>query len=191
VRAANAQVGIAQTNFFPQIGLTAMLGRLSVPLQDISDGSGNLWSLATIANGPIYQAGALRAQKRQAIAVWQQSRLAYEQAALSAFRDVSGALITRQKLEEIRVEQMRAVHAYEEAVAVSQQRYTYGKSSYFEVLEAQQQLFPAENALSQTELARRVVIVQLYEALGGGWKIKDAEWNGPAAPSPAQPAAQK
>jgi len=56
------------------------------------------------------------------------------------------------------------------------QRYMAGKSGYFEVLEAQQQLVPAENALALTELDRRLVIVQLYQALGGGWNLTDAQW---------------
>ena len=81
---------------------------------------------------------------------------------------------------------MEAVRAYQEAADVALQRYNAGKSSYFEVLDAQLQLFPAENALAQTELDRRLAIVQLYEALGGGWKLTDAEWPGPgtAAPKP-------
>ena len=106
---------------------------------------------------------------------------------MNAFRDVSNALITRQQLEAIRVEQARAVDAYRDAVAVSTQRYQAGKSSYFEVLEAEQELYPAENALAQTELNRRVVIVQLYQALGGGWNLKTPEWSGPQAVAPAAP----
>jgi len=66
-------------------------------------------------------------------------------------------------------EQERAVRAYEKSVTVSLQRYRAGKASYFEVLEAQQQLLPAEYALAQTRLNQLVVVVQLYEALGGGW----------------------
>jgi multidrug efflux system outer membrane protein len=68
------------------------------------------------------------------------------------------------------------VAAYQAAVEVATQRYMAGKSSYYEVLEAQQALFPAENALAQTEMDRRVVIVQLYQALGGGWKLRNEEW---------------
>ena len=82
---------------------------------------------------------------------------------------------------------MEAVKAFQTAVEVSQQRYLAGKSGYFEVLEAQQQLVPAENALAQTELDRRLVIVQLYHALGGGWHLSDADWGGP--PPGAPPAA--
>jgi outer membrane protein, multidrug efflux system len=179
VRAASAQIGVATANFFPQLGLTALLGQASTPLNMITSGQANVWSLAANFAGPIYQGGALRAQKRQAVAFWEQSKFQYEQAALNAFSDVSGALISRQKYEAIRIEQARSVSAYQEAVKISLQRYQAGKASYFEVLDAQLQLYPEETALAQTELNRRVVVVQLYDALGGGWNLSDADWQQP------------
>lgn len=184
VRAANAQIGIATAAFFPRIGLTALFGRMSSPLEDFLSGRNNVWSVAANAAGPIWEGRGLRAQKRQAVAVWEQTRIEYEQTVLAAFRDVSNALITREKLEAVRQHQMEAVRAYQAAVEVSTQRYMAGKSGYFEVLEAQQQLVPAENALAQTERDRRLVIVQLYQALGGGWHLNDAGWSGPSAGTP-------
>ena len=176
VRAANAQVGVAIANFFPQFGLTALLGQASTPLSKITAGSANVWSVAANFTGPIYEGGALRAQKRQAVAFWEQTKLQYEQTALNAFTDVSNALISRQKFEAIRAEQARSVAAYQEAVTVSLQRYTAGKASYFEVLDAQIQLYPEQNSLAQTEINRRLVVVQLYLALGGGWNLTDSDW---------------
>ena len=176
VRAANAQVGVATANFFPQFGLTALLGQASTPLSRITAGSANVWSVAANFTGPIYEGGALRAQKRQSVAFWEQTKLQYEQTALNAFTDVSNALISRQKFEAIRVEQARSVAAYQEAVAVALQRYTAGKASYFEVLDAQIQLYPEQNSLAQTEINRRLVVVQLYLALGGGWNLTDSDW---------------
>jgi outer membrane protein, multidrug efflux system len=192
VRAANAQVGVAIANFFPQIGLTALLGQASTPLSQITAGSANVWSIAANLAGPIYTGGALTAQKRQAVAAWQQAKLQYEETALNAFTDVSNALISRQKYELIRVEQARSVAAYQEAVTVSLQRYTAGKANYFEVLDAQQQLYPEQNSLAQTEINRRLVIVQLYLALGGGWNLTDSDWQKhtitpAAAPAPSHP----
>lgn len=188
VRAANAQIGIATAALFPRIGLTALFGRVSSPLADFVSGRNNVWSAAANAVGPIWEGNGLLAQKREAVAVWEQTRIAYEQTVLAAFRDVSNALITREKLEAIRQRQMEAVAAYQAAVDVSTQRYLAGKSGYFEVLEAQQELVPAENALAQTELDRRLVVVQLYQALGGGWNLSDAGWSLPptalAQPSP-------
>lgn len=179
VRAANAQIGIAAADFFPRIGLTALLGRGSTPLAALVLGETNIWSTAAVLTGPLYEGGALRARKREAVAFWEETRNQYEQVALGAFRDVSNALVTREKLELVREQEINAVNAYQDAVTVSIQRYGAGKSSYYEVLEAQQELYPAQNALAQTELDRRLAIVQLYQALGGGWKVPDAQWGGP------------
>jgi outer membrane protein, multidrug efflux system len=179
MRAANAQVGVATANFFPQIGLTALFGRASSPLSLLSSGQTTVWSLAANIAGPIYQGGTLRAQKRQAVAFWEETKLQYQETAQLAFQDVSNALISRQKYDAVRIEQSRAVDSYEESVKVSLQRYLAGRASYFEVLDAQLQLFPAENSLAITELNRRIVIVQLYKALGGGWNLKDPDWAGP------------
>jgi outer membrane protein, multidrug efflux system len=75
VRAANAQIGVATANFFPQIGLTALLGQASTPLSEITAGRANVWSVAANFTGLIYEGGALRAQKKQAGAAWQQTKL--------------------------------------------------------------------------------------------------------------------
>src|SRR6516164_7588982 len=187
VRAANAEIGVAQANFFPQIGLTAFLGRGSSPLSNFTSPNATVWNALANAAGPIYQGGLLKAQKRQAIATWEQTALEYQQTALNAFQDVSNALISREKYEATRVEQARAVLAYEESVKVAFQRYNAGKASYYEVLEAQQLLFPAQSNLAQTQLNQRLVIVQLYKALGGGWNLQDPQWMGPqpqANPNP-------
>jgi multidrug efflux system outer membrane protein len=190
LRFANAQVGVATANFFPQFGLTSFFGRGSSPLDMLSSGRATVWSIAGNVAGPIYEGGLLRAQKRQAVSFWEQSKLQYQQTAQLAFQDVSNALISREKYEGVRAEQARAVHAYQESVRLSLLRYVAGKASYFEVLEAQIQLYPAENALAITELNRRTVIVQLYKALGGGWNLSDPQWMGPQPGAQTTPAQQ-
>jgi outer membrane protein, multidrug efflux system len=176
VRYANAQVGVAKSAYFPRIGLTTFFGKLSTPLADLSSGNTNAWSLGANAAGPIFNGGALKARSRQAVAYWEEARVQYLQTALNAFRDVSDVLISREKYDAIRVEQIRAVHSAEEAVRLSLMRYREGLSSYNEVLEAQQRLYPAQLTLAQTEINRRLVVVQLYKALGGGWNLTDAQW---------------
>jgi len=191
MRAANAQVGVATANFFPQIGLTALFGRASTPLSAITSGQATVWSIAANMTGPIYQGGALTAQKRQAVAAWQEAQLQYQQTALNAFQDVANALISRQKFDATLVEQKRSVENYEEAVDIATQRYQNGKANYYEVLEAQQLLFPAQNAAAQTELNQRTIIVQLYKALGGGWNLSDPQWGGGPKTSSAPATGQK
>ena len=132
--------------------------------------------------GPIFNGGRLKAQKREAVAAWEQSKLQYEQTVLSAFRDVSDALISREKYDGIRADQLRAVQSYEDSFRLANMRFDQGFSSYYEVLEAQQLLYPAQQALAQTELQRRLVIIQLYKALGGGWNLTDAQFKNAGVP---------
>ena len=172
LRAANAQIGVAMAEFLPKIGLTAFAGKISPDLSTmaISGGTANAWSLAANASGPIFQGGKLIAQYRQAKAAWDEARLTYEQTALNALSDVANALIDREKLEGVCQQQARSVRAYQVAVSIATKRYMAGKASYFDVLDAQNELFPAENALAQTQLNQLLAIVQLYKALGGGWQ---------------------
>jgi len=96
----------------------------------------------------------------------------YEQRVTGAFAEVSTALVAYQKLAEVEREQARAVEADQQAVSLSNERYVAGLSDYLEVLQAQQQQLAAENALAQTRFSRLATLVQLYKALGGGWKDK-------------------
>jgi multidrug efflux system outer membrane protein len=175
VRAANAGIGVAVGDFFPRIGLTTFYGGTSAELHNLVSSGANVWSAAASAAGPLFTGGRLTGQYRQAKATFEEARLQYQNTALNAFREVSDALISHHRFEEAHAEQAEAVNAGREAVATATDRYKEGKASYYEVLEAQQQLFPAENALSNIEASRRLAIVQLYKALGGGWSFEDSE----------------
>jgi multidrug efflux system outer membrane protein len=176
VREANAEIGVAVGNFFPRVGLTTFYGGASPELHNLVSTSANTWSLAASAAGPLFTGGRLTGRYRQAKASTEEAKLQYQETALTAFREVSDALVSHSRFEEERTEQGEAVNAGREAVAVATDRYKEGKASYYEVLEAQQQLFPAENALSHIEAGRRLTIVQLYKALGGGWSLQGSEW---------------
>jgi len=179
--AANAGIGVIIGGFLPKIGLSALLGGVSPQLNNITSGKAGLWSIGAQASGPLFQGGGLRGQYEQAKAEWEEAKLRYQQTALNAFGDVADALVARQKLEEERGQEERAVRAYSEAVKLSIQRYGAGRASYYEVLQAQQMLFPAEVSLAQTKRYQLAAVVQLYKALGGGWKLKDADWTGDAS----------
>jgi multidrug efflux system outer membrane protein len=181
VRAANAGIGVAIGDFFPRIGLTTFYGGTSTDLDKLLKSEANIWSAAATAAGPVFTGGRLTGRYRQTKAAFEQAKLSYQQTALGAFREASDALISHRRYEDERVEQSQAVGAGREAVELATTRYKEGKASYYEVLEAQQQLYPAENTLSRIEAARRLTIVQLYKALGGGWSLKDSEWSGVGA----------
>jgi multidrug efflux system outer membrane protein len=176
VRSANAAVGVSIANFFPRVGLTGLMGKVSPAVSTFTAGSANAWSVAANSAGPIFQGGALRAQYRQALASRDQARLEYEQTVRSAFQDVSDALVSREKFAVARLQFESGVTAYQESVRISFDRYDTGRASYFEVLEAQQLLFPAENSLVQVELNQMLAIVQLYKALGGGWNLSNPQF---------------
>ena len=170
LRAANAQIGVSVAEFFPTIGLTALFGKISPELSAVSGGTANAWGVAADASGPLFEGGRLVGQYHQAKAARDEARLRYQQTALTALRDVSNALIARTRLGEIRQHQSREVAALETAVKVSTERYRAGKASYYEVLEAQQQLFPAQLNLARIERDQLLAVVALYKSLGGGWK---------------------
>jgi multidrug efflux system outer membrane protein len=108
----------------------------------------------------------------------------YEQRLLIALREVADALVAREKLAEVRAEQERAVAALRESLRFARTRYLGGLASYLEVLDAQQQLFPAENDLARTRRDQLLVIVALYRTLGGGWSQQSPA---PAVPLPFAP----
>jgi multidrug efflux system outer membrane protein len=170
LRSANAQIGESVAEFFPKIGLTALLGRVSPELSAFTLGSANAWGVAAQAAGPIFEGGRLVGQYRQAKAARDEAMLQYRQVALTALRDVSDSLISHERLEDVREQRARQVTALEKAVKLSSERYTAGKASYYEVLEAQQQLFPAELNLARTQRDQLLTVVTLYKALGGGWR---------------------
>jgi len=168
--AANANIGVSVANFFPQIGLTTFLGRASPELSSFTSGAGNLWDLGGTMSGPVFQGGRLRAGYRAAKAQFDEAKAAYQQSVITAFAEVSNALITRQKLDEVYVYNGQAVVALAESVELATQRYLNGKSSYYEVLQAQQELYPTQRAQVQTQVGELNAVVQLYKALGGGWQ---------------------
>jgi multidrug efflux system outer membrane protein len=173
LRAANADVGATIAEYFPKIGLSGFLGHVSEDLSDLTAGSSKTWSVAGNLAGPIFQGGRIRDQVAQARARWEEAKIQHERAVLVALGEVSGALISREKFEAARVELARAVEALTSAVELASDRYVAGRASYYEVLEAQQELFPAENALARTRLNQLLSVVQLYRALGGGWQLEE------------------
>jgi multidrug efflux system outer membrane protein len=170
LRSANAQVGESVAEFFPKIGLTAFLGKVSPELSAFTLGSASAWGLAAEGTGPLFEGGRLVGQYRQAKAARQEATWQYQRTILNAFREVSDALVSRQQLADVREHQAHQVQALERAVKLSSERYVAGKASYYEVLEAQQQLFPSELNLARTQRDQLLAVVALYKALGGGWR---------------------
>jgi multidrug efflux system outer membrane protein len=170
LRSANAQVGESVAEFFPKIGLTALLGKVSPELSGFTMGTANAWGIAAETTGPLFEGGRLVGQYKQSKAARNEFELRYRQTILNAFREVSDALVSREQLIDVRQHQAHEVSALESAVKLSTERYVAGKADYYEVLEAQQQLFPAELNLARTQRNQLLAVVTLYKTLGGGWQ---------------------
>lgn len=168
--AANANVGASLANFFPQIGLTTFIGKVSPELSAFTAGSANMWNAGASVAGPLFQGGQLRAQYRASKAKFDEANAAYRQSVLTAFQEVSDALITREKLGEARVYSKQAAVALASSVELATQRYVGGRSSYYEVLQAQQELYPTQRAEVQAQVGELIAVIQFYKALGGGWQ---------------------
>ena len=182
--AANARVGETLANFFPRIGLSALYGSVSTDFSDLFDSGTGLWSIAARAAGPLFTAGQTTYTWKAAQANRDAAQSAYDGAVLNALSEVSNALTARAKFAEERVEQERAVSALRESLDIAKTRYLGGLSTYIEVLDAQQQLYPAEFSLAQIERDQLIAVVAIYRALGGGWK-EDTEM--PSVPLPFVP----
>jgi len=181
--AANAQIGVAKAAFLPQLSLTGMLGKASPELSAITAGSSTIWSIAAGLAGPIFQGGRILENYRATIAASDEARFEYEKGVTKAFQEVSSNLVALEQLAGAEAELGRAVTALEKAVDLALTRYLYGLSSYLEVLNAEERLFPAQNAQASARLNRLLAYVQLYKTLGGGWNLEDAQ----ALPGPAEP----
>jgi multidrug efflux system outer membrane protein len=188
--AANANVGVAKANFFPTISLTGLFGGVSPQLSDLT-GAGKAWRLSGNLAGPLFTAGRLKNEYRASLAQRDQAKISFERAVTQAFGEVSTSLSAHQQLASAYKEQLVSVEAYRESVRLSTIRYDSGLSNYLEIIDAQLQMYPAESATVNYDLGRKVALVNLYRALGGGWNLTDPQWSGtggaPAAtqtPSP-------
>jgi outer membrane protein, multidrug efflux system len=184
--AANANVGVAKTNFFPTISLTGLLGGVSPQLSELT-ASGKAWSIAGNLAGPLFTGGRLKNEYRASLAVRDQAKISFEKAVTQAFGEVSTSLSAHQQLAKAYREQLKSVEAYRESVELSFTRYDSGLASYFEIVDAQIQLYPAESSAVSYDLGRKLAVVDLYRALGGGWNLSDAQWTSSSgAPNPTQ-----
>jgi multidrug efflux system outer membrane protein len=166
---ANAQIGAARALYFPTITLTGDYGVSSSELRNLFKGPAETWSYAGSIIGPIFTAGAISGQVRQAEAARRAALLAYQSSIQSAFADVENALVARTKLVDQLYAQERLVNASKEYERLARLQYDGGYTPYFTVLQAQQQLFPAELNLAQTRASLFTSLVNIYRAMGGGW----------------------
>jgi outer membrane protein, multidrug efflux system len=171
--AANAEVGVAKADFFPQFALTGSgggsFGRSSI-FTNLMSSHVAIWSYGAQIGQPIFTGGALTGNLHLAQSQYRQALLSYRQTIQQAFGEVSDALIGYDKLHQVRVRQEQTVADLQESVRLSIDRYRGGTTNYLEVLDGQRALYSAELDLAQARGNEYQSLVQLYTSLGGGWQ---------------------
>lgn len=168
--AANAQIGVARADYFPQISLNGSAGFQSAALTNLFSGPAGTWNFGASLAQPIFTAGKIRSNVRLAEAQQQTALLFYQQTIQGAFRSVSDALIAYRKSREFRVQEELLFQSAQDAAHLSHLRYNGGVTGYLEVLTNETNAFSAELGLAQARLNELLALVQLYQALGGGWQ---------------------
>ena len=168
--AANAQIGVAKAEYFPQINLTATGGYQSSALTSLFTGPAGLWSFGGSLVQPIFSGGRIRSNVKFTEARQQEAALVYQQTIQQAFRGVSDALVEYRKDREFREQQEQLTFSAQDAARLSETRYRGGATSYLEVLTNETNYFDAELGLAQAQLNELLGLVRIYRSLGGGWQ---------------------
>lgn len=166
--AANAAVGVAYTNLFPRLALTASYGAESDLLSELLKSPHQLFSANLLQ--PIFAMGKNRAMLKAKKAAYEQATYAYEKAVLNAFKDAYNAIAEFNKVKEIYETRLRLEQASKSTLDLAQLQYLNGVIGYMDLLDAQRGYLDAQIGLSNAVRDKQICMVNLYKALGGGWK---------------------
>lgn len=166
--AANAEVGIAYTNLFPHITLTAHYGLESEEFRDFLHSPYHFLSANLLT--PLFAMGKNRAALKAKKAACEQAAYQYEKAVLSAFKDARNAIVEFNKIQDIYDAQLELEQAARKSIDLTRTQYLNGYISYLDMLDAQRTYLDAQIALSNAVRDKQIALVQLYKALGGGWE---------------------
>lgn len=166
---ANAQIGVARAQFFPQLSISASGGVGGDQWSNLFDPAGHtIYGIGSLAQ-PLFEGGKLRGQLQLSEHQKEELVLNYQKTISGAFRDVSNALIALDKTRATREQQTLLVAAAQDATRLARMRYQGGSTSYLEVLTTDSDLFSAQLNLVNAQEGEALSLVQLYGALGGGW----------------------
>jgi multidrug efflux system outer membrane protein len=166
---ANANIGVARAQYFPQLSLSASGGTSSSQLKGlVESGNAYYYAIGSLSQ-PIFDAGKIRNNYRLAKATDRELLDTYQQTIAGALRDVSNALIAYTKTREYREQQEKQTAASADAVRLARMRYNSGSTSYLEVLTTDTNLYNSQLTLEAAQQQEALSLVQLYNALGGGW----------------------
>lgn len=174
LKAANANIGAARAAFFPSVSLTANAGSMSNELSGLFDAGSGSWLFQPSISLPIFTAGRLKANLEYSELQKDIQVAQYEKAIQVAFQEVADGLAARTTYQQQLGAQRALVGTTEEYYRLAERRYRTGVDSYLTLLDAQRQLFSARQQLIGDRLNQLASEVNLYKALGGGWKEQEA-----------------
>jgi NodT family efflux transporter outer membrane factor (OMF) lipoprotein len=170
VAAANAQIGVASSAFFPAVTLGAIAGFESTRLEQWLSWPARFWSVGPALAATLFDGGARRAAKAAAVAAYDETVAAYRQTVLAAFQDVEDNLAAQRLLADESEREQAAVAAAQRSLDISMNQYRAGLVSYLQVATQQTALLANQRAAVSLTARRFVAAVQLVRALGGGWE---------------------
>jgi len=171
--AANANIAVARAAFFPSISLTATGGYESSALAGLLTPANRVWSLGAGLTQPIFQGGALVGQYQLAKGHYEELLADYHKSVISAFSNVEDSLIALQQTAALVQRQQEATRTAQRASEFAQRQMRAGTINVLTLLNTETALFSARDALAQAKFAHLQALVQLYQALGGGWQQED------------------
>jgi len=169
--ASTARIGVATADLYPRFFLTGAFGLQSVGASDFATAASRLWSVGPQIQWALFQGGRIRASIEVQNARQEQAALHFEQSLLGALKDVEDALVLHAREQVRRGTLAQAVAAQQRAADLADQRYAQGLVDFLNVLDAQRQLYLAQDALIQSERAVATNSIALYKAVGGGWTV--------------------
>jgi NodT family efflux transporter outer membrane factor (OMF) lipoprotein len=167
--AATARIGVATADLYPRFFLTGAFGLQSVGASDFATASSRLWSAGPQIQWALFQGGRIRANIEVQNSRQEQAAIRFEQSLLGALKDVEDALVQHAKEQVRRRTLAQAVASQQRAADLADQRYAQGLVDFLNVLDAQRQLYIAQDALVQSDRAIITHSIALYKAVGGGW----------------------
>lgn len=175
MQAASLNIGVARAAYFPTISLSGLLGVTHADIQNLYSDSSRSWAIGGNLVGPLLDFGRTHSGVQLAEAQYREQVEQYKGTVRSAFRDVKDALSEQNAAHATEEQQKKAEQSVQEALRLARLRFESGYSSYLDVLDAERSLYAVQLARVDARLASLIGSLDLYKALGGGWKPENTE----------------
>ena len=171
--AANADIGVARTAYFPSISLTAAAGYASNALTGLFSGNSGVWNLASSMEAPIFEGGKIKAQNKQAEAKYQEVLAEYQKTVQLAFKEALDAINSNQMYRQIYESYLSQTNDMRRSYELTKKQEDAGLIGVTDLLSVEETLLSSEMNLSTARKNELDAVVDLAKALGGGWTAQD------------------